>query len=58
MQPQEVYALITAAANAIYTRCSPEEVAALAIVLVQLGTTLATLAALGDSQAETPESTS
>ena len=52
MQPQEVNALIAAAANAIYTRCSPEETAALSILLVQLGTTLATLTALGSSQSE------
>ena len=51
MQPQELTALVTGLANAIYSQYTPEEVATLSIVLVQLGTTLATLTALGSNQA-------
>ena len=51
MQPQELTALVTALANTIYTQYTSEEVATLSIILVQLGTTLATLTALGTNQA-------
>ena len=54
MEPQELTALVTAAANAIYTRCTPEQAALLSILFVQLGTTLATLSALGGDQLAGP----
>ena len=45
MDPRELTALVTAAANAIYRCMSPGELAVLAAVFTQLGDTLATLMA-------------
>lgn len=45
MDPRELTALVTAAANAIYQCMSPEETAVLAAVFNQLGDTLETLSA-------------
>lgn len=47
MDPRELTLLITATANSLYERIPPQELAVLAAVFVQLGDTLATLAAQG-----------
>ena len=48
MDPRELTLLITATANGLYERIPPQELAVLAAVFVQLGDTLATLAAQGE----------
>ena len=45
LRPQELTAAVTAAANVLYEKLEADELAVLAAVLVQLGDTLATLAA-------------
>lgn len=45
MDPRELTALVTAVANALYSCMSGPELAVLAAAFVQLGDTLATLAA-------------
>ena len=45
MDPRELTALVTAVSNALYSAMSASELAVLAAVFVQLGDTLATLAA-------------
>ena len=55
MTPLELTAAVTALANALSCRLSPAELALLAGILVQLGDTLATIAAqkaLCEEQAE------
>jgi hypothetical protein len=45
MDPRELTALVKAVSNALYSAMSASELAVLAAVFVQLGDTLATLAA-------------
>lgn len=45
LDPRELTALVTAAANCLYTQLPAAELAVLAAVLTQLGDTLETLAA-------------
>ena len=45
MDPRELTAMVTAAANVLYSRLAAPELAVLAAVFTQLGDTLETLAA-------------